>query len=289
MNRRALLLGFSALAAAPAALAAPAGPLTFRYAQSPGAAANLQSLDVYGAEKGARRPVMAFIHGGGWAIGDKANPAHGRQKAPAFVARGMVFASLNYRLSPAVKHPAHIRDVAAAIAWLHDHCDEIGGDRERLYVMGHSAGAHLAALVATDETRLGAHDLPLTILKGAIPIDGAGYDISAEAPIAIRRRGLLGKMYADAFGADGSLWADASPVSHVAPGKGIPPFLLPYTGRPSAGAQANELAAALKRAHVEANVLHSPNQNHMQINHDIGKPGDMVTEAIYAALSRWGA
>ena len=289
MNRRTLLLGLSALAAAPAALAASQKPITYRYARSPGASANLQSLDVYGVQKGARRPVMAFIHGGGWEIGDKANPAHGTQKAPAFLSRGMVFASLNYRLSPAVKHPAHIQDVAAALAWLHDHSDEIGGDRERIYVMGHSAGAHLAALVATDETRLGAHDLPLTIIKGAIPIDGAGYDLNVEAPMVEGQHGLLGKMYSEAFGTDGSLWTDASPVSHVAPGKGIAPFLIPYTGRPSAGAQAIELASALKTAGVEANVLRSPTQNHMQINHDIGKAGDMVTETIYAALTRWAA
>lgn len=288
MHRRTLLLGLSALAAAPVAFAAPEAR-TFRYAQAPHTAANLQSLDVYGARQGAKRPILAFIHGGGWEIGDKDNAAHGARKAAAFLERGTVFASLNYRLSPAVMHPAHVQDVAAAVAWLHDHASEIGGDRERIYVMGHSAGAQLAALVATDETRLGAHGLKLSVLKGAIPLDGAGYDVSFEAPIMIRRGGLLGQMYAGAFGRDGSLWADASPVSHIAAGKGIPPFLIAYTNRPSAPFQARELANRLTRAGVEAKTLLSPNQNHMQINHDIGKPGDMVSEAIYAALKSWGA
>ena len=289
MRRRTLLLG---LGVGLSALALGATKVnarqTYRYAANPGIDPNLQSLDVYGAEPGARRPILAFIHGGGWSIGDKANPAHGQLKAPAFVARDMVFASVNYRLSPAVRHPAHIEDVASAVAWLHEHAARVGGDEDRIVVMGHSAGAHLAALVATDESRLGAHGLKLSILKGAIPMDGAGYDLNQQAPKVEGRVPILGRMYTDAFGADGSLWTDASPVSHVAPGKGIPPFLIPYTVRANARAEAEELAGALQKAGIEAQTLRSPRQNHFQINHDIGKPGDMVTEAIYAAFARWG-
>src|SRR3972149_5319858 len=101
MRRRSFLLGVSAAAFAMPARAAPAVK-THRYASAPGADPDLQSLDVYGAQAGAKRPIVAFIHGGGWSIGDKNNAFHGKDKAPAFVERGYVFASRTYRLTPAV-------------------------------------------------------------------------------------------------------------------------------------------------------------------------------------------
>jgi acetyl esterase/lipase len=232
---------------------------------------------------------MAFIHGGGWEFGDKANMPHGRDKAAAFTPRGFVFASLNYRLSPAVKHPAHVQDVAAAIAWLHENAATIGGDPDRIYVMGHSAGAHLAALVATDERRLGAHDLPLGTIKGVIPLDGAGYDLTIEAPKVIKQRFLLGKWYREAFGTDPKGWADASPSTHVKPGKGIAPFLLVHTARSEAATQSRALAEKLRKAGVSAETLLSPKQSHAEVNRQFGKPGDMVTARVMEALEKWGA
>ena len=81
-------------------------------------------------------------------------------------------------------------------------------------------------MVATDERRLAAHGLPLSAIRGVVPLDGAGYDLTVEAPLAISQGGMLGLWYRDAFGGDPAGWADASPLSHVAPGKAIPPFLL---------------------------------------------------------------
>jgi acetyl esterase/lipase len=289
MRRRDLIAAVSALVAAPAAFAQNAGPLTVRYARAPGVAADLQSLDVYGAAAGQARPIMAFIHGGGWAFGDKANPQQGRDKAAAFTRRGFVYATLNYRLSPAAKHPEHVQDVAAAIAWLHKNASTIGGDPNRLYVMGHSAGAHLAALVATDERRLAAHGLPLSAIRGVVPLDGAGYDLTVEAPLAISQGGMLGLWYRDAFGGDPAGWADASPLSHVAPGKAIPPFLLVHAARPDAVTQSRALAKALRAAGVQAETLLTPKQGHNQINRQFGRAGDMVTQHVMAQLAAWGA
>lgn len=289
MRRRDFIAALSALAAAPNAFAQSAAPMTVRYARTPGVAADLQSLDIYGAASPAqKRPIMAFIHGGGWEFGDKANIPHGRDKAGAFVPRGFVFASLNYRLSPAVQHPAHVQDIAAAIAWLHDNAATFGGDPDRIYVMGHSAGAHLAALVATDERRLAAHTLPLTTIKGVIPLDGAGYDLTTEAPKVIKTKFLLGKWYRDAFGTDPAGWADASPAKHVAAGKGIAPFLLVYTARPDAVTQTRALADTLHKAGVSAETLLTPDQSHAELNRQFGKPGDMVTAHVMDQLKAWG-
>ena len=91
---------------------------------------------------------MVYVHGGGWKRGDKSRVG---EKVEFFTGRGWVFVSVNYRLLPEGAHPANVNDVARALAWVHDHATDYGGDPDRLFLMGHSAGAHLAALVATSE------------------------------------------------------------------------------------------------------------------------------------------
>lgn len=134
---------------------------------------NLQSLDIHTtnpAEDGKSAkltPVLIMIHGGGWRRGDKAGVGVTRHKAPHFVASGYVYVSINYRPSATPdgpKHPAHVQDCAKAIAWVHDNIAKYGGAPNRVFVMGHSAGAHLAALVSTDHRRLEAEDKKLSII-----------------------------------------------------------------------------------------------------------------------------
>jgi acetyl esterase/lipase len=261
---------------------------TFRYAETAGVKASLQSLDVYGGEAGQKRPILAFIHGGGWTSGNKSDPGHGKNLAPPFVDAGMVFASINYRLSPAVKHPAHIDDVAAAIAWLQAHAIEIGGDPDRIYVMGHSSGAQLAALAAVDERRLGKQNLPLTAIKGVIALDGSGYDTVRYAAVAGRLGPRGGEMFEEAFGKDQAAYADGSPTLLAASGKGIAPFLIVASPRPVPRAQAQGLAAAIARTGAKAEII-ATEQGHMEIIQDIGNKNDKVTAAIMAALKSWGA
>ncbi|MGE3302325.1 MAG: alpha/beta hydrolase [Hyphomonadaceae bacterium] len=290
-RRRAVLAAAAAVSAGfPSVAHAARYPArTVRYAASPGVDANLQSLDLYGERPGARRPILAFVHGGGWTMGDKANDAAGEAKAACFVPRGFVYASLNYRLSPAAHHPDHIEDVAAGLAWLAANAASFGGDPRRLYVMGHSSGAHLAALAATDERHLAAHGARLSDLRGVIALDGEGYNVRRAAAAAEKRGGPLGRWYEDAFGCDPATWWDASPLAHVAPGKGVPPFLIFYTAAPRAGAQANELAAALNRAGAVARVEFAAGKTHAGLNREIGRKGDTVTARIFAMLEAWGA
>ena len=87
-------------------------------------------------------------------------------------AEGIGAAVTNYRLWPAT-HPDHIEDAAAAFAWLHAHASEHGGNPDQVFVLGHSAGAYLAALLAVDGRYLGAHGLALSAIRGAIPVSGS--------------------------------------------------------------------------------------------------------------------
>src|SRR5262245_37564271 len=127
-----------------------------------------QVLDVYSPKGAKDLPVVFWIHGGGWQTGDKKDV---QVKPQAFGDKGFVFVSTNYRLLPDVDMATIVRDVAKSIRWVHDHAAEYGGDPKRLFVMGHSAGAQLAALVCTDDRYLKAEGLSPDIIKGCVPVD----------------------------------------------------------------------------------------------------------------------
>lgn len=166
-----------------------------------------QKLDLVLPKEGRDYPTILFIHGGAWRDGDrKLYGALGRRFAEAGV--GMALAS--YRLTPEVKHPEHAKDVARAFAWLRGNVAARGGSPEKLYVMGHSAGGHLAALLALDPSYLEALKIPPGAIKGAIPLSGV-YAVMALPPDT---KGIL-KILPDAFGSDPELCRRASPTSHV--------------------------------------------------------------------------
>ncbi len=96
-----------------------------------------QVLDLYSPKNAKDLPVVFWIHGGGWQTGDKTDV---QIKPQAFMDKGFVFVSTNYRLLPKVDMATIVRDVARSIHWVHDHSAEYGGDPKRLLIMGHSAG-----------------------------------------------------------------------------------------------------------------------------------------------------
>ncbi|MCC6490832.1 MAG: alpha/beta hydrolase [Candidatus Hydrogenedentes bacterium] len=249
------------------------------YSSAPLEKPRLNQLDIYRPLNGSNLPVLVFIHGGSWRYGDKRFVS---EKPAYFTAQGFVFVSVNYQLAPEVSHPVYVQDVAKAIAWLQGHVAEYGGDPKRMVVMGHSSGAHLSALVATDDRYLKEAGSGLDALRGVIVLDGGGYDIPRMAnsgePFAKSR-------YDKAFTEDTAVWKDASPITYVAPDKGIPPFLLVHAGKRQASAdQAKEFAAALQGAGVRAEIFHEPGKNHLTINSSIGKNGDATTEAILSFI-----
>jgi arylformamidase len=119
-----------------------------------------------------RAPILLFIHGGFWQALDKLDVDW---LAPAFAARGVAFAGLNYALAPMVAMDEIVRQARAAVAWLWRNAPAYGCDPARISVAGHSAGGHLAAmLAATDWTRQGG--LPAGVVRGAFCISGV-YDL----------------------------------------------------------------------------------------------------------------
>lgn len=234
-----------------------------------------------GAAAAPLKPVMVWLHGGGWRMGDK---TYVQNKPAAFCKAGYVFVSTNYRFHPKVGYAEQGADVAGAIRWVREHIQEYGGDPERIFLAGHSAGAHLSALVGIDDRYLKGEKLDLSALKGVVLVDGAGYDVAkqtADAPME-----MLRTLYTDVFGTDPAKQKDASPRWHVAPGKKIPPFLILHVARRAdAKSQAEGLSQALTEAGVSAKVVPAQGKSHRTINHELGDAGDAPTEAMFEFLT----
>lgn len=240
-----------------------------------------QTLDVYVASEGKGQPVVLWIHGGGWRRGDKASV---QKKPQVFVDRGFVFVSTNYRFVPQVTVKEMTGDIAKAVRWIHDHISEHGGDPKMIFVMGHSAGAHLAALVCTDDRYLKAEGLSLSVIKGCVPVDVSVYDI----PKRLKDGGAVPPAtFTQVFGKSEESHRDLSPATHVAKGKNIPPFLILHVAaRAETKAQSHWLAEKLKAAGVDAKVVAAEGTTHGTINANLGLPKDEPTRQVWEFLDR---
>lgn len=246
-----------------------------QYLADTGAAADLTTLEVIGADRPAGcgpAPVMVWVHGGGWQTGDRRHQLE--DKAEWFTSRGWTLVSVNYRLSPEVQYPVHNDDVAAAVGWVLDHAGELGVDPSRLSVMGHSAGAGIAAAVATDPVHLGTVGRAPGDVRCAVFLDTEGYDVEQQAG-----RGI--ELYLDAFGEDPDVWRAASPIRHVTAGAGIPRSLVVTRGTARRQETAAEFTSALESAGVEARLLDARPLTHAEVNDAVGDPDDqLVTPAL---------
>jgi len=151
-------------------------------------------------------PLLVYIHGGAWVSGDKRQYA---DLGEAWARRGVMVAIVNYRLSGegGVRHPTHAQDAAAALSWLRKHAGELGFDKGRIFVAGHSAGAHIAALLAYDPSLLSAVGERADMIRGFIGLEGI-YDL----PELVRRFPSYRVDFLQvAFGGDETAWRSASP------------------------------------------------------------------------------
>lgn len=173
------------------------------YYEGTDADAEKHRLNLFVPDTDDKFPVMMYVHGGAWKSGDRAwYTALGQQ----FARRGIGCAVISYRLSPKVKHPEHTRDAARAFAWLYRNIEKYGGDRSRLFICGHSAGGHIAALLACDRRWLEEVRVPHEALRGVIAMSGV---------YSIPNTGGLVRMFKDAFGDDPEVLRDASPTTHL--------------------------------------------------------------------------
>lgn len=244
-------------------------------------------LDIYAAPGTKNAPVVFWIHGGGWQTGDKSSV---QQKPQAFVDRGYVFVSTNYRLLPQVDMGTINRDLAKSLRWVYENIAQHGGDPRRVIVGGHSAGAQLAALLCTDDRLLKAEGVPFSILKGCIPVDGDTYDVPAIVASGDLRRKLHGQAdpkfgHRAKFGGTDELLREYSAVTHVARGKGIPPFFILHTTEShETSAQAFRLGTVLREAGVPVKVYGARETTHNSVNAAIGVPDHPVTKELYAFI-----
>ena len=255
---------------------------TISYGQDP-----LQKLDFWQAKGGKSpdgkdAPLIIFVHGGGWQRGDKSN-ATGHWKVEHYPAEGYAFASVNYRLVPRATVEQQAQDVADALKALIDRSDKLGIDRSRIVLMGHSAGAHLVALVGTDERYLKKAGLSFADVAGVIPIDGAAYDVPAQMADAGR---FMLPTYRQAFGTDAARQRLLSPTLQA-----MPPdaghFLLLHVQRRDGIMQAQALAEALREAGTSVEVESFPGRGlrgHREINQRLGDPDYPATRVVDAWL-----
>ncbi|HUG66845.1 MAG TPA: alpha/beta hydrolase [Pirellulaceae bacterium] len=246
-----------------------------------------QVLDIYAPDDARDLPVVFWIHGGGWQTGDKTDV---QIKPRVFAERGYVFVSANYRLLPHVEMDVLIRDVAKSLGWVHKNIVEHGGDPSQIFVMGHSAGAQLAALLCIDDRYLKAEGVPFDVLKGCVPVDGDTYDlpaiiVTAELRQTVHSLPLPTFGHRVKFGNDPKKHLDFSAVTHVAKGKGIPPFLILHVaGHPDVTAQARRLGDVLQEADISAKVFGARETTHNQLNANLGLPDDSATQELYKFL-----
>jgi acetyl esterase/lipase len=228
----------------------------------------------------------------------------------------MVAVMVNYRLSPAVKHPEHVKDVALAFAWTRQHIRDHGGNPDQIILCGHSAGAHLVALLATDDRYLKAPELKLqdrdrAALRGVIAVSGV-YRIPGPDEFAGMAESLLGSLLGSggdprlaesllpkwlrsgkvgnpfllAFGDDPKVWVQASPLSHVRPG--LPPFLLLNAEReiPGLRPMANEFRDSLEKAGTPVELFTINGCNHNTILRRLEQTDNPTANVLLRFIAR---
>ncbi len=231
-------------------------------------------LDVYLPNEPADAPVIIFLHGGGWQSGDKAGRGIWYAKVKHWVPQGYIFVSVNTRLTPEVEAIAQAQDLAQAVGYVQKNLDAWGGDGARVFVMGHSSGAHVAALLST---RIDLREAAgLAPLAGVIALDSAAMDvpvIMADPPF---------RFYDRAFGDDPAVWAAASPQAHVS---GEDPHMLVVCSSFPQGTcdEANRFAQAGAGAGADVDVVEQA-LSHGDINNKLG------TDVAYTGkIDRWMA
>jgi acetyl esterase/lipase len=270
-----------------------------------------QRLDVFAPKGLDGAPVVLFVHGGGWMIGDKNLLGFYRGVGKFLAEHGVVAVLCNYRLSPEVQHPEHVKDVARAFAWTRRHVRDYGGDPDHIFLCGHSAGGHLVALLATDETYLKDPGLKLTdedraAIRGVIGVSGVysipGRDdfqvIMAEMLNGLMKRAgakpfpamLMSSHVAASlkglnpfqvvFGNDRDVAEKASPVKYVRPG--LPPFLLLYAENdlPKLPEMAREFGKALADKGNRVEVKRIDGTDHIMILFTMSRPDDPTAAAL---------
>ena len=259
-------------AARPPAL--PAGALALRdlaYGDDP-----RQRFDVYLPAQPQHAPVILFVHGGGWENGNKDNPGVVEHKAAYWLPKGYILVSTNYRMRPDTAPLDQARDVARALAAVQKRAPEWNGDASRMLLMGHSAGAHLAALVGASSTLW--REAGAAKPRAVVSLDSGALDV----PQTMRRPPLPG-LYQRAFGNDRRDWVAASPY-HQLTRDAVPMLFVCSSRRQDACPQGRAMVEKAKTLDVAMAVL-PQDLSHAEVNRELGLPSD-YTKAVDAFVQQ---
>lgn len=237
-----------------------------------------QRFDVYAPATANAAPVIFMVHGGAWMVGDKAAQAVVEHKVARWVPAGFIVVSANYRLLPEARPLDQARDIARALALAQDRAAAWGGDRRKFILMGHSAGAHLVALIATSPSiTAGAHVTPWL---GAVLLDSAALDV-----VQIMQSPHM-RFYDRAFGRDPAYWRSTSPV-HALTAVGPPILAVCSSRRDDSCPQAERFVARANSLGMRASVL-KEDLSHKEINQRLGEVNAYTSnvESFLGSLDR---
>jgi acetyl esterase/lipase len=255
-------------------------------------------------------PVVILVHGGAWVLGDNRCCGLYSSVGEYLASQGIGVVMPNYRLSPGVKHPEHIKDVARAFAWTKKHIGEHGGRVDQLFLVGHSAGGHLTALLTMDERHLKAEGCRTADIRGVIGISGVYHVPERDVEVFLGGGGprsmrldqmvpLRGQNVTDAdrsarqglpfsmnhlahvvFGDDPETRRDASPMRYVRPG--LPPFLLlnPQNELPMLAGMSQDLERMLRLHGCRADRAVIERCNHNSVLFNAIRSSDPTAQAI---------
>jgi acetyl esterase/lipase len=278
MSRLAILTVLCAVAAP--AVAAERLPVrvvkNIPYRSGPADPGGKDRLDLYLPQGRTSTPVIVWYYGGALQEGDKRDPTE-VGAARRFAAAGIATAVVNYRLSPGVSHPAHVEDAAAGFAWVKRHIAEYGGDAGQVYLVGHSAGAYLLALLATDERYVAAHGLSVRDIRGLVPVSAFYW---------VERSGVAPDRPKTVWGTDETVWKDASPAHHLR--AGLPPMLILYADgdEPWRRQQNEEFEREVRKAgNAQIGLVRIANRTHMSILGHLKDDDDPASNHIIAFVN----
>jgi acetyl esterase/lipase len=264
-------------------------------------------LDLFVPRGASNCPVVLLVHGGVWMVGNNRCSGLYTSVGEFLASQGIAAVLPNYRLSPDVKHPDHVKDIARAVAWVHENIEEFGGSPDRIFLAGHSAGGHLVALLATDEHYLQDVGLRTADVKGVITFSGVcdipdeklSVTLGGDGPNAFRLDELVPfrgqwtsasaflpgiplhvDVFGSAFGDNPRVRAAASPINHVRPR--LPPFLLLCAEKdlPALTGMAKAFHQAMREQGCDCRLVMVPGSNHNSIVFRAVDPADPAAKAM---------
>lgn len=245
-----------------------------------------ERLDIYHAVTTTKAPVMIYVHGGGWHIGNK-DRVH--QKPAAFNREGIVFVSVGYPLMPEHSVETQAHSLALAIRWLIDHVEHFNGDPGQIHLMGHSSGAHLVGLVVADDRYFSSQKIDARRIKSIINVDGATWNIPWRMQNLASTDPFPRRMFRQTFGNDEKLWSELSPFHHLDENTYMPPVLFLLAEKKTAdNLRSDQVVERLLEIGASNCTLEIENRNHATINRKMGTQNDEAFSAIVSFIETEG-